>query len=446
MFRINNLEFNMKKKLIKYTLFITSISFFCFLGINFAQQSIPDFVNTSHLDHLFQKINVNGREMGFLYFNSTYPDYKYADNPGVGIANVSDASQGIIFYIKYYEHKKDSSIINKIKMLTNFLLYMQDDNGFFNNYIWENYSKDISNQMSIAAPNMWSWKAIFALGEAYNFFKKEDPEYSERILKPLQISVSNTRKWLIKNKSDSTQNFGGFRLPTWLPNNTNADQAAMIVKGFLSYYSATHDTLIKLQIIHLCGGIKGMQAGTGREFPYYGYLTNMNNWQQDDQYQAEAMLNAGKLFNISDYISSAQKEIWDFYPYLIKGGYLYKTSVNLLPDTSVLIDSVKYPQLPSGILPFVSASVIAYNYAKDMGSASVAGLLANWFLGQNAAGMSLYNYKTGICFNKIVNETDIDKNSGAQATINALQTFLEIDKVPLAKRIVWNYIQNHPSN
>lgn len=436
----------MKKKLLKYTLLIISISLFCFSGINSAQQNIPDLVNTSHLNHLFQKISVNGKDMGILYFNSTYPDYKYADNPGFGIANVSDASQGITFYIKYYEQHKDTSVINKIKLLTNFLLYMQEDNGFFTNYIWDNYSKNISSQISMASPNMWSWKAIYSLGVAYNFFRKEDPKFSEEIIKPLQISVTATRKWLIKNKSDSTQNFGGFRLPTWLPNNTDADQAAMIVKGFLSYYSATHDSLIKIQIIHLCSGIKGMQAGTGREFPFYGYLTNMNNWQQDDQYQAEAMLNAGKLFNMNDYITSAQKEIWDFYPYLIKGGYLYKTSVNLLPDTSVLVDSVKYPQMPSGILPFVSASVIAYNNAKDMGSASVAGLLANWFLGQNSAGMPIYNYKTGVCFNKIVNEKNIDKNSGANATINALQTFLEIEKVPLAKRIVWNYIQNHPSN
>ncbi len=435
----------MEKKLLKYILLVISISFICFSGINSAQQNIPDLVNTSHLDHLFQVINVNGKDMGILYFNSIYPDYKYADNPGIGIANVSDASQGIIFYLKYYEHKKDSSIINKIKMLTNFLLYMQDNNGFFTNYIWNNYSKDISNQMSIASPNMWSWKAIFALSEAYKFFRKEDPKYSEEILKPLQIAVSSTRKWLIKNKSDSTQNFGGFRLPTWLPNNTNANNAAMIVMGFLSYYSTTHDSLIKLQIIHLCSGIKGMQAGTGREFPFFGYLTNMNMWQQDDQYQAEAMLSAGKLFNITDYINSAQKEIWDFYPYLIKGGYLYKTSVNLLPDTSLLIDSVKFPQMPSGILPFVSASVIANKYSKDLGSASVAGLLANWFLGQNVSGMPIYNFKTGVCFNKIINETSIDKNSGAQATINALQTFLDIDEVPLAKRIVWNYIQNHPS-
>ena len=436
----------MEKKLLKYILLNIPVLLFLLSGINFAQQNFPDLVNTSHLDHLFQKINVNGREMGILYFNSTYPDYKYADNPGLGIANVSDASQGIIFYIKYYKQHKDTSIINKIKLLTNFLLYMQDGNGFFTNYIWDNYSKNISSQISTASPNMWSWKAIYSLSEAYNFFSKVDPKFSEEIIKPLQLSITATRKWLIKNKSDSTQNFGGFRLPTWLPNNTEADQAAMIVKGFLSYYSEAHDSLIKIQIIHLCSGIIGMQAGTGREFPFYGYLTNMNNWKQDDQYQAEAMLKAGKLFNMPDYITSAQKEIWDFYPYLIKGGYLYKTSVNLLPDTSVLVDSVKYPQMPSGILPFVTASVIAYNYAKDMGSASVAGLLANWFLGQNPSGMPIYNYKTGVCFNKIITENNIDKNSGAQATINALQTFLEIDKVPLAKRIVWNYIQNHPPN
>ena len=165
----------------KYSSLLTRI-FFIILFLNLIAiseidaQTKNDFllVNTSHLDYLYQKIKVNNKEMGIVHIYAEFPDYKYVDAKGEGIACVDDAARADIFYMKYYLANPKPEILDKIKMLTNFLLYMQSGNGFFNNFIWKDYSKDTTYKTSVAKPDWWSWRAIWFLTEAHNFLEKHD--------------------------------------------------------------------------------------------------------------------------------------------------------------------------------------------------------------------------------------------------------------------------------
>ena len=419
---------------------------FCFMATSvlFSQQNgSKSLVNTSHLDHLYQQINVDGKEMGIINIYSNYPDYKYVDAPGEGIACVDDIARADIFYMKYYEVSHDSSAYNKIKMLTSFLLYMQSDNGFFNNFIFGDYSKNTTYKTSVAEPNWWSWRAIWALAEADNFFLKYDKSYASAITPQLEKAVKVTKKWLVKNESDSTQNFGGFKLPTWLPYGTAADQAAVIVKGFLSYYQASNDTLVRNEVVRLCSGIEGMQAGDASYVPHYAFLSWQNTWHLWGNNQAEALIDAGTLLNNHEYIHKAQKEIWDFYPYLIKANYMSSFTVEHVKDTVVYKDSSKFGQIAYGLSPMILASCKSCIATKDAASGTVAGLLGCWFFGKNPTGKPMYNIKTGVCFDGINNENEINMNSGAESTIEALFSMLAIDQNPIAKKIVWNYYNEH---
>ncbi|HUX61908.1 MAG TPA: hypothetical protein VMV32_11400 [Ignavibacteriaceae bacterium] len=435
----------MRNNLLKISSFkLFSLFYFMATSVLFSQQNeVKSLVNTSHLDHLYQQINVDGKEMGIIHIYSNYPDYKYTDAPGEGIACVDDIARADIFYMKYYEVSHDSSVYNKIKMLTNFLLYMQSDNGFFNNFIFGDYSKNTTYKTSVAEPNWWSWRAIWALGEANNFFLKYDKSFAAAISPQLEKAVKVTKKWLVKNESDSTQNFSGFKLPTWLPLGTAADQAAVIVKGFLSYYKATNDTLVRNEAIRLCTGIEGMQAGDASYLPHYAFLSWQNTWHMWGNNQAEALIDAGIMLNNLEYIKKAQKEIWDFYPYLIKANYMSSFTIEHVKDTVVYKDSTKFGQIAYGISPMVLASCKSYNATKDVASATVAGLLGCWLFGKNPAGKPMYNIKTGVCFDGINNENEINMNSGAESTIEALFSMLAIDQNPIAKKIVWNYYNEH---
>jgi hypothetical protein len=89
----------------------------------------------------------------------------------------------------------------------------------------------------------------------------------------------------------------------------------------------------------------------------------------------------------------------------------------------------------------VFACLSAYAVTKDSKYAHMAGEIACWLLGKNITGKAMYNPENGRCFDGINSPTEINLNSGAESTIEALLTILEIEKNPVSKRILHNYYQ-----
>ncbi len=434
----------------KYSSLLTRI-FFIILFLNLIAisqidaQKKNDFllVNTSHLDYLYQKIEVDNKEMGIVHIYAEYPDYKYVDAKGEGIACVDDAARADIFYMKYYSVNPKPGIMDKIKMLTNFLLYMQSGNGFFNNFIWKDYSKDTTYKTSVAKPDWWSWRAIWALAEAQKFFINIDKSYSDSIKPQLDKAIDVTIKWLNENKSDSLSNFGGYNLPTWLPHQTAADQASILVKGFCEYYELNKSEIVRNEIEKLCNGIMKMQAGNKNLLPYYAFLSWENTWHMWGNSQAYALLQAGKLLRKADYIKSALKEINNFYPYLISKNYLNNFTVVKTKARVLMKEKNQFSQIAYGIRPMVMACISAFNIEHNPSYAKLAGKLGAWFFGKNPAGKNMYNLKTGVCFDGIISKNEINKNSGAESTIEALLSLLEIEQNPISKKVLVKYIKKN---
>jgi hypothetical protein len=85
---------------------------------------------------------------------------------------VDDASRASVFYLKHYLLTGREESLIKNHRLIDFLLYMQAQNGFFYNFIWEDHSVNKDYRTSVAEPNFWSWRALWALTEAHSFYKK----------------------------------------------------------------------------------------------------------------------------------------------------------------------------------------------------------------------------------------------------------------------------------
>ncbi len=411
-----------------------------------SKSEIRSLVNTSHLDNLYQEITIDGKQMGIVHIYANYPDYKYVDAPGEGIACIDDAARAAIFYMNYYEINHNFAYLNKAKMLTKFMFFMQSGSGFFYNFIFSDYKINKTYKTSIAQPNWWSWRAIWELSEAYNFFLKYDKSFALVIYPILNKSINSTVRWLKENKSDNVQEFGGFKIPSWLPYENASDQAAVIIKGFLGYYKTIKDPEVKKEVIRLSKGIEKMQAGNVATLPYYAFLSWENTWHLWGNNQAEALIDAGKILDNQNFIKAAQNEVLNFYPYLIRNNYMSNFTVVHKDNKPIYSDSLKYGQIAYGISPMVLASCELYNKTKNIQSAKIAGSLGCWFFGENPAGKQIYNIKTGVCYDGINNANEINMNSGAESTIEALFSMLAIERNPVAKKIVWNYYDKHILN
>ena len=420
-------------------LLFAAILFLPFCGDANEQRVIStnSLVNTSHLDALYQETNIEGELMGIIHIYSDYPAYNWVGDDDEGIACVDDASRAAIFYLRNYQLKKDSASLTKSERLIEFLLFMQSENGFFYNFIFEDHSINRTHKNSINEPNWWSWRAMWALSEGYKILKDVNIEFAEQILSGLVKSIEATKKSL---QSDRTiKKINGIEFPSWLPSETASDQASVLVLAFLNYLKETKDTSVINYINNLCDGILLMQKGDSFIVPFYAFLSWQNVWHAYGNSQSYALLKASKILKRDDLRIAALNEISFFYDYLLDENFLSSFTIEKDNDSFKFSTKNKFSQIAYNFRPMIFACLEAFELTCDSAYVFKSIEITNWFFGKNVAGKQMYDPSSGRCFDGINSETDVNMNSGAESTIEALLSLLAIEMNNVSKSFLNNY-------
>jgi len=411
--------------------------FFCFLIFiscsKSEEQAIIDTpvkrnVNLNHFNHLYKEIDFNGKKAAMVCIYSEFPAYEPLEDPDEGISCVDDVARAVIMltdYVKVYGN--EASSLDKIKKMTEFVLSMQNDNGYFNNFIFFDKTINTWHPTSLAQLNWWSLRALWGLEAAYPLLKT-DADMAQRMEQSIIKLKTNIRRDLPVTTL-TTEVIDGIETPTWLPQKYAGDQAALLIIGLLKNYERTSDNDNLVMIDALAKGIMILQKGDADHYPYNAFLSFKNQWHAYGNDQANALLKAGKALNKQEYIDSALKEIDGFYPKLLQSGFAEGFFIKADGSVFSEISRTKFPQIAYGIRPMVSATAEAYQYSKNSNHLTLAKNFAAWLSGSNQAGTAIYNYDTGVCFDGVVSATEVNKNSGAESTIESLLILLEMEKL-----------------
>ena len=305
--------------------------------------------------------------------------------------------------------------------------------SYFYNFLFPDNSINKKGKTSINTANWWSWRALQTLTEALPLIKKTDLQLAENIDAAVKKLVTKIKYDLI-NLPLKTKVVSGVTIPQWLPAESATDQASILILGLINYCSVNDDAQLKIFIRKLANGIVMMQQGDETNFPYSCFLSWENVWHAYGCDQAYALMKAGKFLNDSNYIKKALAEVDNFYPWLLKNGM--KSSFALIkkndPDSNrdVLVDDKQFAQIAYGIRPMIFASTEAYNVTGEQKYADIAGQLAAWFFGANLVNEIMYDKTTGRCFDGIIARGKVNKNSGAESTIECLLAMQKIEKYP----------------
>lgn len=381
-------------------------------------------INNSHLDYLYEEIVVDGKEMAIIHIYSDYPDYTFVGDDDEGIACVDDVARAAVYYLYDWEINSEQSSIDKNKKLLEFVLYLQSDNGYFYNFIWDDYSINRDFKTSVAEPNWWSWRALWALMESYVFYNQSDPVFAERIFDSIEKLISAVKKDIpLDYEYDEMY---GFTLPTWLPQKYASDQTAILLLGLIEYYKETKDTIIYNYIKKLCDGIVAMQL-KDEAFQFNGaFLSWQNQWHAWGNLQSYALLKCYPILNDEAILNSVLYELDNFYAFLIQTNYLNYFNVEKTSGNLSVIESEGYSQIAYNIRPMVYALLEAYKVTNKDIYAELAAEAAKWLTGRNPANAVMYNKDTGRIFDGINSESEVNKNSGAESTIEGLLTLLKL--------------------
>lgn len=403
-----------------------------------AKTSCDDsFINTSHLEHLFQEIDINGHiRLGTVWIYSNAPDYPLVNDEDEGFTCVDDVSRALVFYCRQYKSNPVQENLDKIESLTRFVMYMKAHNGYYNNFLFPDNGINTIHPNSKAIPNFWSWRAFWALTEL-NLLDSPELNYLRVQTKPYLEQMLDNIEQLFSAESETIE-FEGIRIPS-IHAEYGADQVAVIMIALTNYYQINNSTVIKDLLMKLGQDLLAVQHGDENRSPYYAFLSWKNTWHAWGNMQAYALLYTGRILQNIRFIDAGLKEVKYFYPFCIEQNFFSDFRITGSNDSILIHDLHSFPQISYGIRPMVFASLEAYHITGDEVYAILAGKLTTWYFGNNPANQVMYDHLTGRAFDGIDSANKTNYNSGAESTIEALLSIQAMESNAIAKHIVMEH-------
>ncbi len=352
-------------------LFILLISAYIITGIVKAE---PLRINLSHLNELYDP-----KTGGWWEF--------WSNGWFMGNVNLDDTARAAITYMNYYLHFKDQNALESARKALIFTMKMQDPNGLFYLYI-------INGVKDRLGTGDWFGRAIHALGLGYMIFKEINATFSKRleeaILRSKQYFPSITSPWTISH----------------------------IIMGLSYYYNASHAGWAEENIESLSGKLISKQMmleNIIKEYPPWSFYSESSTYAPGLPVQALSL--AGRILNRTEYVKSARRAAENLFVHLaISYQFTYSDEIwfswRRVPET--------YPCPPIVPATIVKAFALAARSITNERIAKIyhimAGLSASWFLGNNPAGVQMYNPGTGTVYDGIMGEGYVNTNSGCEAT------------------------------
>lgn len=412
-----------------YSLFLAFVLTFTACSNNDARDNESSIINTKHLEHLYQEIEIDNLTLGTIWIYSNAPDYILLTDDDEGFTCVDDVARALVFYIRQYKIHPEQEYLKKIRSLSMFVMYMRADNGYYYNFIFPNKQINITHKNSKPIANFWSWRAYWALSELVLINSAELEELQEEANSHL-YSLTKKIDLLFQNPNELIE-IEGLTMSKWMED-YGSDQISVMILGLTNYYKTNPNENIKSLIQRLGESIISIQYGNEDEFPYGAFMSWKNIWHAWGNRQAYALLKAGNELGIEAFISAGLKEVDNFHSFNKEKGFLNEFYIKMVNDSLQPYNLKKFPQIAYGISPMILASIEAYHITKLEKYAIQAADLGSWFFGNNPANQTMYNMVTGRCFDGINSETSINHNSGAESTIEALLSLQAIETSSIA--------------
>lgn len=396
--------------------------------------------NLTHLNHLYQEVTIGGQPMAIIHIYSEYPDYQWVDDSDEGIACVDDAARAAVVYLRHFEVTGDTTSLWRARKLIDFCRYMQAEDGLFYNFIFADHSINRDGHTSFKSLGWWAARGVWALGEGCRVFRDRDPAYARRLQQHVQKTFAHLDTLLQHYPAMDTIN--GFNVPRWLLYNSAGDATSELVLGLAAYYRAMNDPRVKTYLEKFGEAFVAMQLGDENHFPFGAMLSWQDLWHGWANGQTQALATIAALVQREDFLAVAKREAEFFFPYLQQENFPREMQFARDGNQIHATKTERYSQIAYALRPMIVGALRLAESTNDPHFAELAADLAQWFFGKNAAQAQMYDPKTGRGFDGILSEKEINRNAGAESTIEALYAILELEANPVARQKLYEKMES----
>ncbi len=383
-------------------------------------------INLDHLEHLQRVVNVEGKECLGINIYANAPTYSWTGDEDEGIVCVDDVARAARLYLWRYETTGDTAVIYPAIELLKYVLALQAEDGNFYNFIWEDGKINRTHENSVKSMGWWGARGfrsiaegVAVLSDAFPKGKAENPPFLKDLLNAGNMSISRMRSTYLESEN---------------PPEIGHDVAALFVLGLVRWHEALNDTTNDDLIEYFANQVYNAAEPPSEMFPYRVHRSWRNVWHAYGSLSVQALLEAGKVLNREDWINSAKEEADGFQRWLIAEGMM--AHIEFVDGDTV--NTRRFSQIAYDIACLVACQVEMYELTGNEEYAIAAGLAASWLNGNNPAGEKMYDQITGRCFDGINADSTVNKNSGAESTIEALFALHLIENLPKAREAFYS--------
>ena len=307
---------------------------------------------------------------------------------------IDDNARALIAVTKYYEITQDKAHLNLIKIYLDFIIFCQQIDGSFLNYVDKNGNFTSNNDdENLEDAN---GRAIWALGEFISFKNSIPNDLIEKATTGIEKAIASIPKF----KSPRAISFA--------------------IKGLYFYNLDKQSSHITQIITELADNLVSKYRGiSDKDWKWYeDYLTYANS------ILPEAMLFAG-LATGSELFKNIAKTSFDFLLSIIfkydqikvisNQGWRHKGKT-----------ANQYGEQPIDVAYTILALKTFYQVYEEAVYKDKMKVAFDWFLGKNHLHQIVYNPKTGGCYDGL-EENHVNLNQGAESTISYLLSRLAME-------------------
>ncbi len=392
-------------------------------GSSFLAQA--DLVNLAHLRFLTEPIQVEGREMALVHIYSEYPKYEWVDAAGEGISAVDDAARAAVVYLWQYERTSDAENLKLARLCLEFVRYMQAPDGEFYNFVFDRAARiNKTGNTSYKSLDWWAMRGLWALGEGVRVFDRVDRAYADSLAQAYLLTETAIGK-AIHNYGQFTE-LHGYKIPAWIPNGA-PDSTSVGLLGMSAYYQARPNPATADIIAKIADGVAAYRLGNHYAYPFGMHPVSSaapGFWHDWGAHMVHGLTVAGITLKRQAWIDSAAAEADSFM--LRHLAFERFRNLGVVPD--------RLGQIAYGTNMIVQAYMALYKATGQERYARYGGLAASWLFGNNMASVQMYDPRTGRVFDGINGPVAwrVNRNSGAESTIEGLMSLQTVADVPLA--------------
>lgn len=384
--------------------------------------SLPQ-TNLHHAHHLSQTVRIGDREALAVWIYAEAPDFQRVAAEGEGFTCVDDVARLAVVMLLHADRTGAAQSRDAAVGLLEFVLALQAKDGQFYNFLNQDRTINRDGKTSFKDHGWWAGRALWALGTGARVLAASKPDLARQWRAAALRLVPRYNAYL--ERYGSYDEVDGGRVPAWLIHGA-ADMTSEAVLGLVELYRDEPSTDLARLIAAFCDGLAAFQVdapGTPTHGMHPSNTARPRTWHHWGSRQTMALARAARFLpehpHKKQWLASARLEADVFFRQLLD---------THLPE-EIHGERVKpYPQIAYGVNTILLGALELYRATGESRFRVMALEAWAWYAGDNPARTRMYDAETGRCLDGIRGPNDVNRNAGAESTIEALLALEELKR------------------